>query len=145
MGTIEKALVEAGADEIHKTYKDGVCVAISFRLDIKRPGLGDVPMYFKLPAQVEACFELLWAEVKRPRAQAGSKPSTAQNIRQQAERTAWKIISDWVLIQISMINLQQAEPLQIFLPYAYNRETKQTFFEHLQTTNYTALLTTTES
>lgn len=130
MGRIEKALVSAGATNISKTYEDQVCTSITFRMVIT----GDIPMFFKMPAKVEPCFNVLWEEVKRPR------PDTKRLIRDQAERTAWKIVADWVEIQLSMIMLQQAEPLQVFLPYAYDPKTDSTFYEKLKTTGYKALL-----
>jgi len=39
-----------------------------------------------------------------------------------------------------MILLEQAEPLQIFLPYAYDPATETTFFDRIKSTGYKALL-----
>lgn len=128
MGKIEQNLVAAGATDISKKYEDGVCVAITFRMVVNTQVL-----FFKLPARVEHCFKVLWKEVKRP--VAGTKERT----RQQAARTAWKIISDWVEIQLSMIKLEQALPLQVFLPYVYDPASEQTFFEKLEQTNFKQL------
>jgi hypothetical protein len=129
MGRIEQYLVAAGATDISKKYENQVCIAITFRMMVNLQ-----PLFFKLPAKVDACFDVLWKEVKRP------QPDTKANIRQQAERTAWKIISDWVEIQLSMIQLEQAEAMQIFLPYVYNPATEKTFFESLKENNFKALL-----
>ena len=49
-----------------------------------------IAMFFQLPAKVDDCFKVLFTEVKRPQS------DTKKRIMQQAERTAWKIISDWV-------------------------------------------------
>jgi hypothetical protein len=129
MVKIEKNLVAAGATDISKKYKDQICIGITFRMLIA----GQMPMFFQLPANIEPCFNVLWADVRRPKA------DTKQRIREQAERTAWKIISDWVEIQLSMILLKQAEPLQIFLPYVYDPATEQTFFEKLKDNNFKGL------
>ena len=107
MSRIMKSLVEAGATDISMKYTDQICTAITFRMVIA----GQVPMFFQLPAKIDPCFKVLYAEVKRP------QPDTKKRIREQAERTAWKIVSDWVDIQLSMIQLEQAEPLQVFLPF----------------------------
>ena len=64
---------------------------------------------------------------------------TKERVRKQAERTAWKIVSDWVQIQLSMIMLEQAEPLQVFLPYAWNPETEKTFYNQLKETGFKQL------
>ncbi len=129
MARIEKALVSGGATDISKKYDQCVCTGITFRMLI----MGRDPMFFQLPAKIEPCFNVLWKEVKRPQA------DTKQKIREQAERTAWKIIADWVEIQLSMIMLEQAEPLQVFLPYVYNPAKEQTFYEQLKENSFKAL------
>lgn len=129
MGRIEQALVKAGATDISKKYSDGVCKAIIFRMVVNNQTI-----FFQLPAKVDKCFDVLYKEVKRPR------PDTKDNIRSQAERTAWKIISDWVDIQLSMILLEQADALEIFLPFAYNPATETTFYNQLKDGGFKALL-----
>ena len=128
---IMKSLVEAGATDISMKYDPAtkICIAVSFRMVIP----GQMPMFFQLPAKMEPCFSVLWKEVKRP------LPDTKQRIRKQAERTAWKIVADWGEIQLSMIILEQAEPLQVFLPYAYNPKSDQTFYEKLKEGGFKAL------
>lgn len=121
MTNIEKCLVEAGATDISKKYENQVCVAVRFRMMVNMK-----PLFFELPARIEPCFKVLWKEVKRP------QPDTKTRTMQQAERTAWKIISDWVQIQLSMIQLEQAELLQVFLPYVFNPATEQTFYNQMK-------------
>lgn len=128
MNRIEKYLVEAGATDISKKYDNGICMAITFRMMVNQ-----VPIFFQLPAKVTACFDVLWKEVKRPKA------DTKNKTKQQAERTAWKIISDWVEIQLTMIKLQQAEPMEVFLPYVYNPENNETFYNRLKGNNFKQL------
>ena len=128
IGKIERYLVEAGATDISKKYEDSVCIAIRFRMLVNLRAL-----FFELPARVDACYKVLWAEVKRPNA------DTKTRIRQQAERTAWKIIADWVQIQLSMIQLEQAELMQVFLPYVFNPATEQTFYNQLKETGFKSL------
>ncbi len=123
MGRIENLLIEVGATGISKKIDPATktCTAITFKME-----LNGMPLSFHISAQIQPCFDVLWAEVKRPR------PDTKQLITQQAERTAWKIISDWVEIQVTMIRLQQAELLQVFLPYLYDEKNDQTFYNRLQ-------------
>lgn len=91
-------------------------------------------MFFELPARVDNCFRVLFAEVKRP------QPDTKERVRKQAERTAWKIVCDWVLIQLSMIMLEQAEPMQVFLPFVWDPVKERTYFDQLKEGNFKALI-----
>ena len=120
-GRIETCLVAAGATDISKKYYEGICTAITFRLVIE-----NIPVFFQLPAKVDPCFKVLWGEVKRP------QPGTREKVKKQAEMTAWKIVSDWVEIQLSMIQLEQAEVLQVFLPYVYDPVKDETFFQRVK-------------
>jgi hypothetical protein len=120
MTRIEELLVEIGATNINKKYEDKVCTGITFLL-FDQQLQQTIP--FQLKAEVEECFTILWKEVKRPR------DYTRTLVLQQANRTAWKILSDWTEIQCSMIFLGQAIPLQMFLPFVYVLKTEETFFE----------------
>lgn len=116
---IESILVRNGATDIAKQYDDQRRLScIMFR--IVRDG---TVFPVKLPARVDAVARVLSAAVKRPRKE------TMDRIRDQAEKTAWKIVSDWVEIQFSMIELEQADLLEVFLPYLYNASSGSTFFE----------------
>src|SRR5579859_7518731 len=118
MAKIERCLVEAGATDISKKYDSGICRAITFRMLVNQ-----VPLFFQLPAKVDACFKAMW-ESKTPK---GQQQADRNKWMAQAERTAWKIVSDWVEIQLSMIQLEQVEALQVFLAYVYNPASEQTF------------------
>ena len=117
VGRIEKMLVGIGANRFVKDYNsDGVLTSIFFEANI-----GEIKAAFRLPARVEACYNVLVAQYKRP------TKKSYQVARQQAERTAWKIIHDWVDAQCAMIQLEQAELAQVFLPYAWDGS--QTLYE----------------
>lgn len=104
---IEKILMGIGVKNINKEYNQQTLVSIKFLIDVK-----GTTVAFCLPAKVQVVFDVLWKAVKKP------QPSTKKRVQDQAARTAWKIISDWVEVQASMIYLEQAEVLQVFLPYA---------------------------
>lgn len=127
---IERLLVSVGATSISKEYQDLKLISISFLITQNN---NTIP--FKLPARVNQVEDILKAEIKRPK----SDGSTYRRIKDQAERTAWKIIHDWVEVQISMIKLEQAELMQIFLPYVFNIETGKTYFEALKETGFKQL------
>jgi len=90
-------------------------------------------MPFKLPARVDNCEKVLRAQVRRPTEEKYKK------IREQAERTAWKLVSDWVDIQMSLIALDQVEFLEVFLPYVYFPAQEKTYFEQLKGSGFLAI------
>lgn len=120
MAKIEELLVEIGATNINKQYVEKVCTGITFLLFDQQL---QKSLPFHLKAQVQECFVILWKEVKRPRS------DTRAILQQQANKTAWKILSDWTEIQCSMILLGQAKPLQMFLPFMYDMKTSETLFD----------------
>ena len=120
MARIEELLVEIGASNINKQYTNKVCTGITFLL-YDQQLQQTIPFHFK--AEVEECFIILWREVKRP------KSDTRTSVQAQANKTAWKILSDWTELQCSMVLLGQVKPLQIFLPFMYDHKTNETLFD----------------
>ena len=129
---IEAKLIYHGANNILKEYgKDRQLSGICFDLSINGKTI-----LFKLPARVQNCNNILYAQIRRPNS------GTEKKVKEQAERTAWKILSDWVDIQMSMIELQQTEIMEVFLPYVYDPSSKTTFFEQLKEKKFKGLLGT---
>jgi len=124
---IEVALIAAGAIGIYKDYKDGVLGAICFSIQDPTSRLLSV----RLPSDSKAVYEVLLSRMKRPRKE------TLKKLKDQAARTSWKLVQDWVEIQISLIEMRQAEFLQVFLPYIWNG--KQTYYESLKEGGFKAL------
>ena len=118
---IEALLARAGATNISKSYRDGEASGIMFQV------LHPQPLIFKLPAKVETVEKLFLASVKRTPTAASKR-----RIHEQAKRTAWRLIRDWVDVQMSMVALEQAEVAQVFLPYVWNAATDETFFDRLK-------------
>lgn len=110
-----------GANNILKDYEDDKLKGIAFIVDI-----GGKQIPFKVPARVERVEKRMMDNVKRPR------KKTFKRIRDQAGRTAWKILSDWVDIQMSIIELDQVEFMEVFLPYVYDPAKAETFFEKIK-------------
>lgn len=126
---IEHRLSTAGATHIAKFYEENRPIGMIFQIT-----QNSIPLTFKLPAKSEAVFKVLYDSVKRPR------PSTKENIRMQSDRTAWKILSDWVDIQVTMIQLEQAELTEVFLPYFYDQKTNKTLFEKVAANEFKLLI-----
>ena len=130
---IEFKLSRNGATQILKIYDTkGRVSGIAFI--VPQNGI-DFP--YKLPARIEECEKILKESLRKPRT------GTLQRISEQAERTAWKIISDWVDAQMAMINLSQVKLMEIFLPFLYDHSRKETYFEKLEAKGLQKLLPAT--
>ena len=78
---IEEMLTAVGANAILKNYRgDGRVEALSFQFQQRG---------YKLPSNTEKCMEKL-REIQ------GFKRMNKQNLEEQAERVAWRVIKDWL-------------------------------------------------
>lgn len=127
---IEQMLVANGATAIVKDYDSARNVAaIHFR--IVQNGQ---EMMIRLPANVDAVQNILWNHYNKK----GGGKKTRESFFEQAQRTAWKIVFDWVQVQMSMVRLAQAETFQVFLPYMFDG--RQTFYASLKDRKFAGLL-----
>ena len=128
---IEQKLAVVGATGIMKLYgPDKRVSAVIFNMPV-----GNTNHSVKVPANVENCFQALWKDycIRTSRPRDGTK----ETIREQATRTAWRLVQDWIDVQVSMIVMKQAEPLEVFLPYVWDG--KQTYFEAIKADHFKML------
>ena len=78
-------------------------VALSFTINFKGQ-----PLNFLLPCNYEGVLSCFKKDRKVPNASKNSE---------QALRTAWRIVKDWVEAQMAIIQSEQASIEQVFLPY----------------------------
>lgn len=127
---IEEILSEMGAKAIGKNYEQGRVISIVFQLTIHGKD-----RLIRLPANPDAVYDVFRSETKKLRS------DTIERLKEQAERTAWKIQQDWLEIELSLIQLNQKEPLQVFLSYLWDGT--QTYFESLRGNGFKQLAYTT--
>ena len=77
-----------------KEYEAGQVSGVSFAMP--NPSGGKVGI--RLPANFAGVYEVLRKQVKRP------NPQTQQRLHDQSKRTAWKLMQDWVEVQLSLID-----------------------------------------
>ena len=118
---IEKILVEMGATSVNKQYEGKKIVSITFLIIVNG---NTIP--FRLPAKASEVYDVLRGEIKRPRG------NTLEKLYEQSERTAWKLVYEWVQIQMSMIKLKQADFIEVFLPYVYDYAQNKTFYQSIK-------------
>lgn len=131
---IEQILVTFGAKKILKEYKGSQTVAISFIIELDDGK--NIP--FKLPMKIEkarAIIEKAVHEKKLPR-KFLSEPYRSE----KAQIVGWRVIKDWIHSQLSFFEIQYADPVEIFLPYVYNPETGQTFYEQIKEKQFDKLV-----
>lgn len=119
---IQKILAENGAKKVMFDYSnDGKLEAISFAMDIGGNMVG-----FKLPALMENVIEIMYGGVDRWNRK--KKITLAQ--REQGYKTAWANIRDWIDAQIALVQTQQVQMVQVFLPYMVDQNDK-TLYERV--------------
>lgn len=140
---IEQILIRCGAAEISKEYEGtaGKVRALLFKIQLN----GSAPLQIRLPADEEAATETLfrdYAGIDRILADGSvdspRKKKTRKDFIEQGSRTAWKIVEDWVSVQMSMIQMKQAETLQVFLPYIWDG--KRSYYQALKVSGFRGLL-----
>jgi len=109
---IEKILAKNYATQIAKEYKEGEVHALTF--SVHNPTTGK-DSRIRLPVHRKGIVTVLSAQYKRK-----ISATTKARIEGQANRTAWKLWQDWLEVQISLVEMEQAEFVQIFLPYFWN-------------------------
>lgn len=123
---IEEKLAMAGVSGIHKTYgPDGQVDAVDFTLE-----LANQTFSFRLPINAQAVYERLRKKHVRTKKEV---------LLAQANRTAWKVMQDWVEVQLTLIELQKVDFLQVFMPYLLVGRFK-TLYHELQERRFKGLL-----
>lgn len=124
MAKIEKALAQAGAVQIMKDFDpQGRVIAIYFGINFNGQRLN-----FRMPLRLNAVYKII-SDNRVRKTTKGAHLDWAQ-----AQRTANKILLDWVNAQCTLIQLQKTEAAEIFLPYLYDG--KSTLYERLSESNF---------
>lgn len=134
---IEKVLIKCGVSGITKEYgaTPGEIISVIFHI---QPDPSAPKFTIRLPVNKERALEALWlnyadgATLSKDGQKIDDwnhrqKRKQKKDFAQQAERTAWKIIQDWVEVQMSMIQTRQADFVEVFMPYLFDG--KQTIYQ----------------
>jgi len=128
---IEHSLIQIGALHISKSIDRESKRTTGIVFQIEQKG---IPLLFKLPSKVESVEKIFIKQRKTP-----PKPADLERIKAQADRTAWKILYDWVEVQCSMILIDRADVVEMFLPYAYDMQNDSTFYEMIRDSGFKQL------
>lgn len=109
---IQQILAKHKAKAILTEYGDTGCIiAMSFKISTIHGDIG-----IRLPARQENVLKIL----KKQKNQNNSIRAT----NEQAEKTAWRNIKDWIDAQMALIDTEMVEIDEVFLPYIINNNGK---------------------
>jgi hypothetical protein len=106
---IVKILVKHGASSINQEYDNSQLSAVSFKLRLEGTELS-----FRLPIDHRATLEVMKHD---------GTPRLLLN-EDQARRVSWRIIKDWVEVQLALAETRMVTIPQVFLPYAVRSDGK---------------------
>lgn len=99
-GEIVSLLIRHGATSINQEYESGRLVGLRWLMARK----GGQPALYSMPARVEPVYLLM----RRKQRNA---------TREQAERTAWRLVLRWVQAQFALVETGMVESAEVFSPY----------------------------
>jgi hypothetical protein len=99
---IQSILGKSGAQAVMSEFEDGEVSAISFRIAAEGQMLS-----FRLPVNTDGVLRAIKRDC----------PRNHFKNEAQAKRTAWRIIKDWVEAQTALVEANQADIIEVFLPY----------------------------
>ena len=127
---IESILTSHGATHIFKMYDEkGNILAVAFKCIVNEQLIA-----FKLPMEDQKILQVFKNEHKQ-----GKLPARYANDIEQARRTGWRIIKDWIDSQMALIEINIVKFEEIFLPYMYDEKKNETLFERLEKQNFDLL------
>jgi hypothetical protein len=103
---IQQLLAANGARGIATEYdNNGLITDVFFKIIVNNK---EIP--FRLPSKADKVYRTLFSGMS-------SEYSYGKSRREKAQNIAWRICKTWLEAQITLINLEQAEITEVFLPY----------------------------
>ena len=122
---IMSLLSKKGATQVMMEFGgQGQPTGLKWRVDSSKGTLG-----FALPINPEAVYQVLTAE--------RVLISNQQARKEQALRTAWRIVKEWVSAQMALIETGMVDMEEVFLPYMLTGD--RTVYQVLAEGNFRAL------
>ncbi len=116
---IQKCLAKHGATKIVTDYENSIPSSVTFCLPINGRMIGYV-----LPANYRGVLKTMKNDKKVPNSKC---------TEEQARRVSWRIVKDWVQAQMAIVESEQADMAEVFLPYAVTK-TGDTMYQYIQKT-----------
>jgi hypothetical protein len=101
-------LAEHGADKIGMSYEARKPAGLTFSIETVHG-----PRQFSLPVNVEGVFRAL------ARANREGRIAPRYASREQAERVSWRVLKDWLEVQLALVDAGVAELEESMLAYVH--------------------------
>jgi len=121
---IQKILGQNGAHRVSLGYEGGRIASVEFSLQVNGHGVD-----FRLPSNPAGVLAAMQKQ-RVPRTYLTDD---------HAESVAWRIVKDWIEAQLALVEAQQAQMAEVFMPYAVVRG--QTMFQLFEKQAAKGLLT----
>lgn len=118
---VQSLLASKGAQKIMIEYESGAPSGLTFLLETPK-----VQIPIRLPARVANVEKFM----HNKRRTIVHKISIKRAIAEQAQRTAWRNIKDWIDAQIALIETEMVTMQEVFFPYIVMGE--NTIFERFE-------------
>jgi hypothetical protein len=132
IGEIQEMLQKHGVSGVMMEYEQGTgrIESLAFKIDISGQ-----PWGFRMPLRWRQALDSLYRGKK-----ATDEMYYQQNRRDAAQRTreehayrvAWRILRDWVDVQMALVELEIVQIQEVFLPYVVQKN-GHTLFENIVT------------
>lgn len=123
---IQNLLIEFGALGIAMEYDDsGNITSLFFRLKVNEQILP-----FKLPARPQAVYNKVHAGKR-----GHWDKKVVERRMENSKNIAWRIVKDWLEMQLTMIQLDQAEVAEVFLAYLATGENR-TLYDDMKSNQF---------
>lgn len=109
LAEIQAELAIHGATKIMTDYENGKATGITFGIEVNGVVAG-----FHITADIDGVLAVF-------------KKQNIKADKDQAERTAWRNVHDWILAQMAFVECGNARMEEVFLPYL--TDGKQTLYE----------------
>jgi hypothetical protein len=118
VGEIQKMLAAKGARGILLEYNEhGDPSAVAFQIEVRGQQLR-----YRLPCRAEKVCTVLGREWK------AGKVDRKYTTMQHAVKVAWRIVKDWIEVQLAIVESEMVEMAEVFMPYQLVNES-QTMYE----------------
>lgn len=121
-GEILQILGKCGAKAVMSEYENSEVTAIAFQFELNKQILS-----FRLPINHEGVLQAMLSNCPNHFCYEA-----------QAKRVAWRIVKDWVEAQLALVEANQADTVEVFLPYLQDRD-GLTLYKKLVTNGFKAL------